>query len=169
MTIDLRALQQPLKTRYRETPDAAVIRSEARCTRADPGDPRTCSVLAGPLRLDVTAHPGVGGTGAEPCSGDLLVAALAACQQITTQMVAAAMGLELASCEVRVGGELDLAGTLGVRRQAGVGYRSLTCDVRVSAPSASPEQLERLADLARRYCVVHATLREPPRVEYRFE
>lgn len=165
--IDLRVLQQPLKERYREAPRQAVIRSTARCRMQDGADPRTCLLEAGPLRVRVGAHEGVGGTGAEPCSGDLLVAALAACQQITAQMVAAAMGIALESCEVTVEGELDLRGTLGLDREAPVGYRRLACDVRLSAPGTGPERRERLAELARRYCVVHATLSDPPRVEVR--
>lgn len=167
--LDLRSIQRPIKERYRESPQAAVIRSTARCTPADPGDPRTCIVEAGPLRVSVGAHEGVGGTGREPCSGDLLVGALAACQQLTAQMVAAALGIRLDECEVVVSGELDLQGTMGLDREAAVGYRQLTCDVSLSAADASPEELEKLADLARRFCVVHATLQSPPLVEWRFK
>lgn len=165
--LDLREIQRPIKQRYREDPEAAVIRSTARCTAADPNDPRTALLEAGPLRVAVGAHAGVGGTGEPPCSGDLLVAALAACQQITAQMVAAALGIRLAACETVVTGELDLRGTMGIAKDAGVGYRALACELTLLAPEASAEQVEKLAELARRFCVVHATLEEPPRVEIR--
>ncbi len=163
--IDLRAIQGPLKLRYRESPREAVIRSTARCTMESVEDPRGCLLEAGPLRLRVGAHEGVGGTGSEPCSGDLLVSALAACQQITLQMVAAAMGIDLEACVVTVEGELDLRGTLGVDREAAVGYRDLTSTIRLSAPEATAEQRAKLAELGRRFCVVHATLSQPPRIE----
>jgi uncharacterized OsmC-like protein len=166
--VDLRALQRPIKERYRETPTEAVIRTTARCSQVDASDPRRCRLEAGPLRIEVEAHEGVGGTGSAPCSGDILLGAFAACQQLTTQMVAAAMGIELNSCDVEIVGDLDLQGTLGLARESRIGYPSLSCSVRVSAPAASPEQLEKLADLARRYCVVHATLKDPPRIEYKF-
>jgi uncharacterized OsmC-like protein len=163
--IDLRAIQAPLKVRYRESPGEAVIRSTARCTMERADDPRGCLLEAGPLRLRVGAHEGVGGTGEQPCSGDLLVAALAACQQITLQMVAAAMGIALESCRVTVEGPLDLRGTLGLDRETAVGYRNLTCDIELSAPDATREQVDKLIELGRRFCVVHDTLSHPPRIE----
>jgi uncharacterized OsmC-like protein len=163
--IDLREIQRPLKQRYREEPGQAVILSAARCTMERAGDPRVCRVEAGPMRLRVGAHEGVGGSGADPCSGDVLVAALAACQQITLQMVAAAMGIALESCEVTVKGELDLRGTLGVDRDVPVGYRDFHCEIRASAPQATPEQRARLIELGRRFCVVHDTLAHGARVE----
>ena len=166
---DLRAIQRPLKERYREAPRDAVILTTARCVMDDPAEPRSCTLEAGPLRVRVGAHEGVGGTGAEACSGDLLLASLAACQQITVQMVAAAMGLALERCEVTVSGELDLRGTLGLERGLPVGYQDLTCIIDVGAPDASPEQLDRLVELARRYCVVHATLKDPPQIEVQVE
>jgi uncharacterized OsmC-like protein len=162
---DLRAIQGPLKLHYRESPEAAVIHSRARCAMESVDDPRGCVVEAGPMRLRVGAHPGVGGTGEVPCSGDLLVSALAVCQQITLQMVASAMGIRLEACAVEVDGELDLRGTLGVDREAPVGYRSLRSEIRISAPQATPEQRAKLAELGRRFCVVHSTLSHPPRID----
>jgi uncharacterized OsmC-like protein len=166
--LDLRGLQRPLKQRYKEDPRAAVIVTTARATSASPGDPRACRLEVGPVSVEVGAHEGVGGTGVVPCSGDVLLAALAACRQITTQMVAAAMGLELAACEVTVSGDLDLRGTLGLDRDAPIGYRRLACDVRVECPGASDEQLRKLEELSERFCVVHSTLLDPPSIEVRF-
>ena len=163
--VDLREIQGPLKLRYRESPEEAVIRSTARCAMESADDPRSCLLEAGPMRLRAGAHPGVGGTGQEPCSGDLLVSALAACQQITLQMVAAAMGIRLEACEVEVEGELDLRGTLGLDREAPVGYRGLGSKIRISAPEATPEQRAKLAELGRRFCVVHSTLSQPLRID----
>lgn len=167
-SVDLRELQRPLKQRYREEPRDAVITTVARAAGAPSGDPRGCRLEIGPASVEVGAHEGVGGSGTVPCSGDVLLAALAACRQITTQMVAAAMGLDLASCEVTVSGDLDLRGTLGLDREAAVGYRRLVCDVRVECPGASADQLRKLEELSERFCVVHATLREPPSIEVRF-
>ena len=167
--LDVRALQRPLKLRYREAPAEAVIRTTARCSMEDPGDPRACRLQAGPLGLTVEAHEGVGGPGRAPCSGDLLLGALAACLQITMQMVASAMGLALERAAVEVSGELDLRGTLGLDRDAPVGYRNVACELSASAPGATADQLARLAELTRRFCVVHATLGDPPEVRIRFE
>jgi uncharacterized OsmC-like protein len=161
--IDLREIQRPLKQRYREEPKQAVIVSTARCTMES--DPRVCRLEAGPMQLRVSAHEGVGGTGTEPCSGDVLVGALAACQQITLQMVAAAMGIALESCEVTVRGDLDLRGTLGLDRDVPVGYRDLSCEIRLSAPGTTPEQKAKLIELGRRFCVVHDTLAHGARIE----
>jgi uncharacterized OsmC-like protein len=166
--VDLRELQRPLKQRYREEPRAAVIVTTARASRSTPDDPRACRLEIGPALVEVGAHEGVGGTGAVPCSGDVLLGALAACRQITTQMVAAAMGLDLAACEVTVSGDLNLRGTLGLDRDAPIGYRCLTCDVRVECPGASDDQLRKLEELSERFCVVHSTLLDPPSIEVRF-
>lgn len=163
--IDLREIQRPLKQRYREEPGQAVIVSAARCTMESGDDPRGCRLEAGPMQLRVGAHEGVGGTGTEPCSGDVLVAALAACQQITLQMVAAAMGIALESCEVTVKGELDLRGTLGLDRGVPVGYRDFSCVISLSAPGTTPEQKAKLIELGRRFCVVHDTLAHGARIE----
>jgi uncharacterized OsmC-like protein len=165
---DLREIQRPLKQRYREEPAAAVITTVARAARAASSEPRDCRLQFGPASLEVGAHEGVGGSGRIACSGDVLLAALAACRQITTQMVAAAMGMNLASCEVTVSGDLDLRGTLGMDRDVPVGYRRLACDVRVECPGASAEQLRKLEELSERFCVVHSTLLSPPVVETRF-
>jgi uncharacterized OsmC-like protein len=110
------------------------------------------------------AHGGVGGAGTGACSGDLLLGALAACAQLTCQMVAESMGLE-ARIEVEAEGDLDLRGTLGVDREAPVGFESIRLRFDVDAPGASPEELQKLLERSERYCVVLQTLRTPPQIE----
>src|SRR5215831_6439794 len=114
MTFNLREKQKPLKQEYRQNPDSALITLSA---RGDQGDqPIACNVDLGRAIYEAQAHSGVGGAGTGACSGDLLLGALAACAQITCQMVATAMGLEVRSIGVTVEGDLDLRGTLGVDR-----------------------------------------------------
>jgi uncharacterized OsmC-like protein len=112
--VDLRAKQAPLKEGYREDPDAARITLRAQGSSGE--QPVACSVDIGRLVQDAQAHVGVGGPGTGACSGDLLLGALAACAQLTSQMVATSMGLPVDSIEVEVEGDLDLRGTLGVSR-----------------------------------------------------
>jgi uncharacterized OsmC-like protein len=115
------------------------------------------------------AHPGVGGVGDVPCSGDLLLGALAACQEVTMRMVAAAMGIELEALEVEAIGELDLRGTLGMDRETPVGFRSIRCETRVKVTDdGRPDRARRLLENAERYCVVLNTLRGGLPVESTF-
>ena len=107
----------------------------------------------------------MGGAGTAACSGDLLLGALAACAQLTCQMVAASMGLETRRIEVVVDGDLDLRGTLGVDREAPVGFAAIRLRFEVDAPDATAEQLEALHRKAERYCTVLQTLRNPPAIE----
>src|SRR2546425_1239505 len=119
--MDLTAIQAPLKQRYRDDAASAVIRLSATATSADPV---SCSVDIGRAVYEAQAHAGVGGSGASPCSGDLLLGALAACAQITCGMVAASQGVNARRISVTVKGELDLRGTLGISRQVPVGFSS---------------------------------------------
>src|SRR6188508_3486523 len=114
--MDLRALQRPLKEQYRADPTTSRITLQARGTQTDA--PISCSVDLGRAIYDAQAHAGVGGAGTGACSGDLLLGALAACAQITCQMVATAMGIPTEHIEVTVEGDLDLSGTLGVSKAA---------------------------------------------------
>src|SRR5215216_5548179 len=113
--MDLRTMQRPLKDRYRQDPTTAMITLRADGSQTD--TPLSCSVDLGRALYQAEAHPGVGGAGAGACSGDLLLGALAACAQLTCQMVATAMGLEARRIEVIVEGDLDLRGTLGIDRE----------------------------------------------------
>lgn len=165
--MDLRALQRPLKERYRADPTTSRITLTARGTQTDA--PISCSVDLGRAIYDAQAHAGVGGAGTGACSGDLLLGALAACAQITCQMVATAMGVPVRDMNVRVEGDLDLRGTLGLDRQVGAGFDAIRVRFEIDAPDATAEQLEALQDKTERYCTVLQTLVRPPRIETRLE
>jgi uncharacterized OsmC-like protein len=160
--MDLPAAQAPIKDRYRDAPGEARITLVARASETD--TPVACSVEAGQAIQAAQAHAGVGGPGTAACSGDLLLGALAACAQVTCQMVAASMGIETESIEITVEGDLDLRGTLGVSRDAKVGFDAIRLSVAVNAPGADPAELESLKEKTERYCTVLQTLREPPAI-----
>jgi uncharacterized OsmC-like protein len=161
--MDLRSLQKPLKERYRSDPDASRIKIRAKGGQVDA--PVACSVDIGRAVYQAEAHMGVGGAGTGACSGDLLLGALAACAQITCQMVAAAMGIPTEHIEVTVEGDLDLRGTLGLSKEVPVGFASIHLRFDVVAPTATPEQLRGLQEKTEQYCVVMRTLMQPPRLE----
>jgi uncharacterized OsmC-like protein len=171
-SVNLRELQAPIKARYQEQPDAARITLRVKSAASDLSDPLHCAVA--PVAVsNVTwqsgAHPGVGGVGDVPCSGDLLLGALAACQEVTLRMVAAAMGIEIEALEVEAIGELDLRGTLGMDRETPVGFSSIRCESRVSVKDdGRPERAKRLLENAEKYCVVLNTLRHGLPVESTF-
>jgi uncharacterized OsmC-like protein len=161
--LDLKSIQRPLKEKYRQDSGAARITLTARGGETD--TPLTCSVDLGRAIYQTQAHPGVGGVGSGACSGDLLLGALAACAQLTCQMVAAAMGIPTEGIEVRVEGDLDLRGTLGVSQEARVGFESIRIFFDLHVPQASPEQLEKLHHKTEQYCVVLQTLTQPPEIQ----
>ena len=156
-------MQKPLKERYREDPSASRITLNARGSQTDA--PVTCSVDIGRALYEAQAHIGVGGPGTGACSGDLLLGALAACAQLTCQMVATSMGIPVRSLQVHVDGDLDLRGTLGVDKTVGAGFDAIRIRFEVDAPEATPEQLASLHEKTERYCTVLQTLRSPPRIE----
>jgi uncharacterized OsmC-like protein len=160
--VDLRAVQTPLKEGYREDPESSRITLTARGGQTDA--PISCNVDLGRAIYEAEAHPGVGGAGTAACSGDLLLGALAACAQLTCQMVATSMGIETERIEVVVEGDLDLAGTLGVKRDVPVGFEEIRLRFEIDAPSASDEQLTSLHEKAERYCTVLQTLTSQPRM-----
>ena len=157
--MDLRSVQKPLKKKYREEPGSSRITLEAKASQQD--TPISCSVDIGRAVYEAEAHAGVGGTGTAACSGDLLLGALAACAQVTCQMVAEAMGIEADSIEVTVAGEMDLAGTLGISDDVPVGFESIRTSFDIVAPRATEEQLENLRRKTEQYCVVFQTLANP--------
>jgi uncharacterized OsmC-like protein len=161
--MDLRALQQPLKDGYRAEPERARITLTARDSETDA--PVACSVDLGRAVYEAQAHTGVGGAGTAACSGDLLLGALAACAQLTCQMVATAMGLEVRSIRTTVEGDLDLRGTLGLDREVGAGFDAIRLRFEVDAPDADDEQLDALLRKTERYCTVAQTLMAPPALE----
>ena len=160
--MDLRERQRPIKESYREQPDRARITLSA--TGSTSADATACSVDLGRLIQEAQAHEGVGGPGTGACSGDLLLGALAACAQITCQMVAAATGIETRRIEVTAEGDLDLRGTLGVDRDAPVGFDAIRLRLEVDAPEATAEELEGLKARTERYCTVLQTLVNPPAI-----
>jgi uncharacterized OsmC-like protein len=161
--VDLRSVQRPLKERYRAEPGAASITLRAQGSQTDV--PVSCSVDLGRAVYQAEAHSGVGGAGTAACSGDLLLGALAACAQLTCQMVATSLEIPLERLEVTVEGDLDLRGTLGVARDVPVGFETIRMRFDVQAPQATPEQLRSLREKTERYCVVFQTLAQPPPVQ----
>ena len=160
--MDVRSLQRPLKDQYRQDPASSRITLTACGTQTDA--PISCSVDLGRAIYNAQAHQGVGGAGTGACSGDLLLGALAACAQITCQMVAAAMAIPTEGIEVTVEGDLDLQGTLGISKEAPVGFQSIRIIFDVRAPQATAEQLSALQAKTEQYCVVMQTLMQPPRL-----
>ena len=161
--MDIRQRQAPLRERYRSDPDSAIQRLEVHSLGADLADPIHCEV--GPTQLPAVAwrsgaHAAVGGDGDAPCSGDLLLGALAACQEITLRMVAANMGIEIRELRIDVDADWDARGTLAMGREFPVGIRSIRCRTDVTIDGdANGERAERLLRSAERYCVVLDTLR----------
>jgi len=163
VVMDLRSLQKPLKEQYRNDPNASRITLRAKGGQRDV--PVACSVDLGRAMYQAEAHQGVGGGGTGACSGDLLLGALAACAQITCQMVAAAMGIPTERIEVTVEGDLDLRGTLGISKDVPVGFDGIHLNFDVVAPKATPEQLRGLREKTEQYCVVMQTLLHPPKMQ----
>jgi len=161
--MDLRALQRPLKEKYRSDPQASRITLSAKGSQTD--TPIACSVDIGRAIYQAGAHAGVGGQGSVACSGDLLLGALAACAQITCQMVATAMGIKTERTEVLVEGDLDLSGTLGISKEVPIGFERIRLRFDIDAPEATAEQLRALQEKTEQYCVVMQTLMRPPHLE----
>jgi uncharacterized OsmC-like protein len=161
--MDLRSLQRPLKEQYRNDASASRITLSAKSSQTQ--TPIACSVDIGRTIYRAEAHSGVGGAGTSACSGDLLLGALAACAQITCQMVASNMGISTERIEVTVEGELDLRGTLGISNDVPVGLDRIRVDFNVVAPEATQEQLRGLQEKTERYCVVMQTLTRPPTLQ----
>jgi uncharacterized OsmC-like protein len=161
----LREIQQPIKERYREDPARAKVTLRAIGQAGDGA--MACSVDLGRAIYAAAAHQGVGGAGSAACSGDLLLGALAACAQLTCQMVAANMGLEGISIAVTVEGDLDLRGTLGTP-DVPVGFEAIRVTFALTGEIAD-DRRERLMERTERYCVVLQTLIAPPMVEATWE
>ena len=161
---DLRALQAPLKEAYRATPERAVVTLHAAGRLDDSAV--SCHVDTGRAIVEAGLHPATGGTGLEACSGDLLLQALVACAGVTLRAVATALALPVRGGEVRAEGDLDFRGTLGVSKEAPVGFTAIRLQFTLDT-DASGEQLATLEKLTERYCVVLQTLRTPPALSVR--
>jgi uncharacterized OsmC-like protein len=157
----LKSLQAPIKERYRQDPASAVVtlRAQGRI-----GEGIACRVDTGKALIEAGLHPATGGTGLQACSGDMLLEALVACAGVTLRAVATALGIELKDAKLAAEGDLDFRGTLGVAKDAAVGFREirLRFDLESDAPA---EQLQKLLELTERYCVVLQTIRNGPAVK----
>lgn len=163
VSMDLQEIQKPLKKKYRDEPGSSRITLDAKASET--GTPITCSVEMNGDLYDAEAHAGAGGTGNIACSGDLLLGALAACAQITCQMVASAMKVPTESIEVVAEGDMDLAGTLGISKEVPVGFENIRLVLKIDAPEATAEQIEGLHRKTEQFCVIAQTLAEPPKIE----
>jgi uncharacterized OsmC-like protein len=158
--LELRAIQAPIKERYKDTPQAAQItlKAEGRL-----GEGITCKVQTGQALVAAGLHPATGGDGLSACSGDMLLEALVACAGVTLSAVATAIGVDVRSGVVRAEGDLDFRGTLGVAKDAPVGFSRIRLSFDLDT-DASEEQRSTLIRLTERYCVVYQTLRQPPEI-----
>jgi len=158
---DLRALQAPLKDRYRKEPGAAVVtlRAEGRI-----GEGIACRVDTGRALVEAGLHPATGGSGLQACSGDMLLEALVACAGVTLKAVATALNIELKDAKLVAEGDLDFRGTLGVAKDAPVGFREIRLRFELDT-DASAEQRAKLVELTERYCVVMQTIRQAPPIK----
>jgi uncharacterized OsmC-like protein len=156
----LRSLQAPLKERYRSEPEAAVVtlKAEGRI-----GDGLTCTVATGKALIEAGLHPATGGTGESACSGDMLLQALVACAGVTLRAVATALALDVRDAHISAEGDLDFRGTLGVTKEAPVGFRAIRLTFAIDG-TLTQEERTNLMRLTERYCVVYQTLRAPPPV-----
>lgn len=161
--MDIRSLQKPLKDQYRREPSSSRITLTAKGGQTD--TPLSCSVDIGRALYQAEAHKGVGGAATAACSGDLLLGAVAACAQLTCQLVAAAMGIPTQRIEVTVDGDMDLSGTLGISKDVPVGFEAIRVRFDLDAPDATPEQLRGLQEKTEQYCVVLQSMLHPPKIE----
>lgn len=159
-TEDLRSLQAPIKQTYREQPGAALatLKAEGRI-----GEGITCRVQTGKALVEAGLHPKTGGTGIHACSGDMLLEALVGCAGVTLSAVATAIGVTVRNGVVRAEGDLDFRGTLGVAKEAPVGFQAIRLFFDLDT-DATAEQLATLTRLTERYCVVYQTLLHPPAI-----
>jgi uncharacterized OsmC-like protein len=161
---ELKALQAPIKEKYKADPNAAVVtlRAEGRI-----GEGIACRVDTGRALVEAGLHPASGGSGLQACSGDMLLEALVACAGVTLKAVATALGIHLKDAKVLAEGDLDFRGTLGVARDAPVGFRAIRLRFELDT-DASAEQKKKLLELTERYCVVLQTIRNAPPVSASF-
>ena len=154
---ELRSLQAPLKQRYRDKPESALVtlRAEARL-----GEDVTCRIETGKARVEVGLHPATGGNGLSACSADMLLEALVGCAGVTLGAIATALSIPLRDASIRAEGDLDFRGTLGVSKDGPVGFNEIRLHFELDT-DATEEQLSTLLRLTERYCVVYQTLSHP--------
>ena len=157
---ELKSLQAPLKAKYREHPETALVtlRAEGRI-----GERITCKIETGKARVEAGLHPATGGDGLSACSADMLLEALVGCAGVTLRAVATALGIPLRGATIRAEGDLDFRGTLGVSKDVPVGFKQIRLNVDLDT-DASDDQLATLLRLTERYCVVYQTLSHPANI-----
>lgn len=158
---ELRAIQAPLKEKYKETPAAALITLKA---QGRIGEGITCKIETGKAMLEAGLHEATGGTGLSVCSGDMLLEALVACAGVTLNAVATAIGVNLRDGVIRAEGDIDFRGTLGVSKEARIGFQNIRLSFELDT-DATEEQIASLKKLTERYCVVYQTLQNSPTIE----
>jgi uncharacterized OsmC-like protein len=161
---ELKNLQAPLKEKYREQPESAVVTLKA---QAKVGEGISCKVDTGRALVEAGLHPATGGTGMLACSGDMLLEALAACAGVTLKAVATAISVELKDGTITAEGDLDFKGTLGVSKEAPVGFKNIRLTFELGS-NATSDQLASLKKLTERYCVVYQTLLKGVDIETHF-
>ncbi|HET9278213.1 MAG TPA: OsmC family protein [Flavitalea sp.] len=161
---ELRNLQAPLKEKYRREPESAIITLKA---EGEVGAGISCNVQTGRALVEAGLHPATGGTGMLACSGDLLLEALVACAGVTLKAVATAIGIEIRRGTIRAEGDLDFKGTLGVSKEAPVGFNEIRLHFNLDS-NANAEQIGSLAKLTERYCVVYQTLSRGVSIQTKF-
>lgn len=157
---ELKSLQAPIKERYRNEPESAMItlRAEGKI-----GEGVTCNVQTGKALVEAGLHPATGGNGSSACSGDMLLESLVACAGVTLRAVATALEIPLRDATIRAEGDLDFRGTLAVSKETPVGFQNIRLQFDLDT-HASEEQIATLLKLTERYCVVYQTLAHPPKV-----
>jgi len=158
---ELKKLQSPLKEKYREQPNSAIITLKA---QGKIGEGISCKVDTGKALVEAGLHPATGGNGLLACSGDMLLEALVACAGVTLSAVSTAIGIIIKDATVKAEGDLDFRGTLGVSKEAEVGFKAIRLSFILNC-DATPEQIQTLAKLTERYCVVYQTLVKGVQIE----
>ena len=158
---ELRSLQAPLKARYRERPETALVTLRA---KGRVGENITCKIETGKARVEAGLHPATGGDGLSACSADMLLEALIGCAGVTLRAVATALGIRLRDATIQAEGDLDFRGTLGVSKDVPVGFQQIRLQFDLDT-DASEEQIATLLRLTERYCVVYQTLNHPPKID----
>jgi uncharacterized OsmC-like protein len=161
---ELKKIQDPIKTKYREQPDTATITLKA---QGKTGEGISCKVETGRALAEAGLHPATGGSGALACSGDMLLEALVACAGVTLSAVSTAIGIDIKDSTVKAEGDLDFRGTLGVSKEVAVGFKAIRLSFIVDS-DATAEQMQSLAKLTERYCVVYQTLVKGVQIETTF-
>lgn len=162
---ELKNIQAPLKAKYREQPESAIITLKA---EGKIGEGISCKIDTGKAMIEAGLHPASGGTGTLLCSGDMLLEALVACAGVTVKAVATSIGIDIEDGTIQASGDLDFRGTLGVSKEVPAGFKAIRLSFHLIC-SANEEQMESLAKLTERYCVVYQTLVKGVPVDTTFE